>query len=129
VGRATLILDNDAHKARAHGWIDKAPEGTRVTFKASRRSVPQNDRMWAMLTDIADQLQWHGIKLAPDDWKIVFMDALNRETRMVPNIDGTGFVNLGTRSSDLSKKEMSDLMELISAFGASHEVEFSDDPR
>lgn len=53
------------------------------------------------------------------------MDALNREVRMVPNIDGTGFVNLGTRSSDLSKEEMSDLMEIISAFGANHAVKFN----
>ena len=54
------------------------------------------------------------------------MDALHREVRMVPNLDGTGFVNLGTRSSDLSKEEMSDLMEIISAFGASHGVEFNE---
>jgi hypothetical protein len=69
--------------------------------------------MWSMLTDIARELPWHGIKLKPDDWKLVFLDALKRETRMVPNLDGNGFVNLGRSSSDLSKSEMSDLIELI----------------
>jgi hypothetical protein len=82
--------------------------------------------MWAMLTDIATQLPWHGVKLTPEDWKLVFLDALKRELRMVPNIDGTGFVNLGRSSSDLSKEEMSDLFELIHAFGAKHGVTFHD---
>ena len=80
-----------------------------------------------MLTDVARQLPWHGQKLRPDDWKLIFIDALNREQRLVPNIDGTGFVNLGTSSSDLSKAEMGDLMELIAAFGANHGVKFHDD--
>jgi hypothetical protein len=43
--------------------------------------------------------------------------------RIVPNLDNTGFVNLGTSSSDLSKDEMSELIELILAFGANHNVE------
>ncbi|HQN52055.1 MAG TPA: recombination protein NinB, partial [Phenylobacterium sp.] len=68
----------------------------------------------------------HGVKLSPDDWKLVFLDALGRELRMVPNLDGTGFVNLGRSSSDLSKSEMTDLIELIFAYGAKHGVEFHD---
>lgn len=127
MGRATIIL-NGTERERACMWVRNAPEGTRLTFKASKRTLPQNDRFWAMLTDVATQIDWHGVKLTPDDWKLVFMDALNREVRMVPNIDGTGFVNIGTRSSDLSKDEMSDLMELIAAFGASHGVRFQDEP-
>lgn len=126
MGRATIILNGSVDRARATGWIAKAPAGTRVAFKASKRTIPQNDRMWAMLTDVATQLPWHGQKLLPEDWKLVFLDALKRELRIVPNIDGTGFVNLGRSSSDLSKQEMSDLMEVIAAFGAQHGVVFHD---
>ena len=72
----------------------------------------------------ATQVKWHGISLTPDDWKLVFLDALKRESRFVPNIDGNGFVNLGRSSSDLSKEEMTDLIELIFAFGAQHGVTF-----
>lgn len=126
MSRATLVLAGDAEKARAHAWIKAAPTNTRVEFKAPRRSLPQNDRMWAMLTEIARQVDWHGIRLSADDWKIVFLDALKREVRMVPNIDGNGFVSLGRSSSDLSKAEMGDLMELIAAFGASHGVVFNE---
>lgn len=79
-----------------------------------------------MLTDVATQLPWHGIKLSPDDWKLLFLDSLKRELRMVPNLDGNGFVNLGRSSSDLSKEEMTNLIDLISAFGANHGVVFHD---
>lgn len=124
MSRATIILARQSDKEKAKAWIDKAPWNTRVEFKASKRSLPQNDRMWAALSEIAQQLPWHGVKLTPDDWKLIFLDALKREVRMVPNIGGNGFVNLGRSSSDLSKDEMSDLLELINAFAAEHGVTF-----
>jgi hypothetical protein len=86
--------------------------------------------MWAMLTEVSTQLRWHDKHLRPDDWKLMFIDALRRaygeELRIVPNTDGTGFVNLSTSSSDLTKDEMTDLIELISKFGAQHGVVFND---
>lgn len=105
----------------------RLPEGTRVEFKGAKRSMAQNDRMWAMLTDISRQLAWHGQKMRPDDWKLVLLSGLKRELRIVPNINGDGFVNLSQSSSDLSKAEMSDFIELIFAFGAKHGVKFQDD--
>ena len=124
--RAVIMLNDQQDRERLVRWAQKLPDGTRVEVRAPKRSLPQNERMWAMLTDVATQLPWHGIKLSPDDWKLVFLDALRREVRMVPNIDGNGFVNLGRSSSDLSKAEMSDLMELIGMFGANHNVVFHD---
>jgi len=129
MSRALVVLNSQAAREKAAAWVMRAPAGTRVEFKASKRTLPQNDRMWAMLTDVATQLTWHGVKLTPDDWKLVFLDALKREMRIVPNIDGTGFVNLGRSSSDLSKAEMSDLIEIIFAFGAKHGVVFHDDAK
>lgn len=127
MSRAVVILDSPGQREKAVGWVRVAPEGTRVEFKRSKRTLPQNDRMWAMLTDVAQQVPWHGIKLTPDDWKLIFMDALDREIRMVPNLDGNGFVALGRSSSSLTISEMADLMELIAAFGARNGVTFGDD--
>ena len=124
MSRALVTLWRREDRERAHRWIDGVPNGTRVEFKEAKRSTDQNAKMWACLTDISGQVQWHGLKLSPDDWKLIFLDALKREVRMVPNIDGNGFVSLGRSSSDLSKAEMSDLIELIHAFGASHSVKF-----
>jgi hypothetical protein len=106
--------------------VMKAPPNCRVELKEPKRSLPQNARMWAMLTEIARQVVWHGIKLSADDWKLLFLDALKREVRMVPNLDGNGFVSLGRSSSDLSRAEFGDLMTLIEAFGAERGVQFHD---
>ena len=122
--RALVVIAGQMDRRRIAKWAMQVPVNTRVEFKAPKRSIPQNDRMWSMLTEVAQQLPWHGMKLSADDWKLVFLDALNREVRVVPSIDGRGFVNLGRSSSDLSKDEMSDLMELIAAFGAEHGVSF-----
>ena len=49
------------------------------------------------------------------------------QMRLVPNIDHTGFVNIGgTSSSDLDNQEMSDLLTIISAFGDQHGVIWSE---
>lgn len=125
MSRALVILNGLGDRQKASTWIAKAPPGTRVEFKRPKRSLDQNAKMWAMLTEVAEQVPWHGLRLTPDDWKLVFLDALKREVRMVPNIDGNGFVSLGRSSSDLSKEEMGDLLELIYAFGARHDVVFS----
>lgn len=127
MSRVTVILNSKASREQAARWVMNAPVNTRVEFKETKRSIPQNDRMWAMLTDVAKQVPWHGIKLPADDWKLIFLNALKRELRLVPNLDGTGFVNLsGQSSSDLSKQEMTDMIELIMAFGAQHGVVFHD---
>lgn len=127
MSRALVILDSPMARSRAASLIMRAPAGTRCEFKASKRTLPQNDRMWSMLTEVARQLPWHGLTLKPDDWKLIFLDGLKRELRAVPNLDGTGFVNIGRSSSDLTKQEMTELIELIFAFGAQHGVEFADD--
>jgi hypothetical protein len=127
MSRAVLILNGRAAREKAMRWVANAPPGCRVEFKEVKRSVPQNDRMWASLTDVAQQVEWHGLKLSADDWKLIFLDALKQEVRLVPNINGNGFVNLGRSSSDLSKGEMSELLELIYAFGAERGVTFHDD--
>lgn len=127
MSRALVVLNSKAERAKVADWAMRLPFGTRVEFKEAKRSGDQNSKMWAMLTEIATQVPYHGIKLAADDWKLIFLDALKREVRMVPNLDGTGFVSLGRSSSDLSKAEFSDLIELMHKFGAEHGVAFQDE--
>lgn len=126
MSRAVIVTYSQADRTKAANWCMKAPTGTRIEFKAARRSVDQNSKMWAMLTEVAGQVEYHGTKLTPDDWKPIFLDGLKREMRIVPNLDGNGFVNLGRSSSDLSKAEMADLITLIEAWGLQHGVVFSD---
>jgi hypothetical protein len=126
VSRAVLILANEHVRKRAINWVCDAPDGTRLEFKEPKRTLPQNDRMWAMLTDIAAQMTHCGRRYDADEWKVIFMHALGRETRFVPSLDEKTFLPLGFSSSHLSKGEMSELMELIAAWGAEHGVKFGD---
>lgn len=127
MSRALVILNSRHERERAASWVRNAPSGTRVEFKEAKRSTEQNSRMWAMLTEVSVQARHHGLKLSPDDWKLLFLDALKREVRMVPNLDGNGLVSLGRSSSDLSKAEMTDLIELIFAYGTANGVAFQDE--
>jgi hypothetical protein len=121
---ATLIIANAAAREKAARWIAEAPFMARVTVKTSQRTLPQNRRMWAMLGDLASQVKWHGRWLDEESWKLLFLDALGFEMRIVPNLNGNGFVSLGRSSSDLTVDEMTDLQTLIEAFGANHGVVF-----
>jgi hypothetical protein len=126
MSRAVLVLHRQSDRDRAASWVGQAPWGTRITFQEAKRTTDQNARMWAMLTDVARQVKWDGLKLSADDWKLIFMAALKQELRMVRNLDGTGFVQLGRSSSSLSVGEMADLMDLIAAFGAREGVTFAE---
>jgi hypothetical protein len=127
MSRVAVTLHSQADRDKVCRWVQKVDAGTRVELKEAKRTDDQNSKFWAMLTEVSQQLLWHGQKLNTEDWKLVFLDALKRELRIVPNITGNGFVNLGRSSSDLTKAEFSDLIEIISAFGAEHGVQFQDD--
>jgi hypothetical protein len=129
MSRALVILNRASDRERVQAWAAKAPWGTRITFQEAKRTTDQNARMWAMLTEVARQVKWHGQQLSADDWKLIFMAALPEETRIVPNLSGNGFVNLGRSSSKLSVGEMADLMDLIAAFGAREGVTFAEPER
>jgi len=94
-----------------------------VDVKKETRSLEQNARMWAMLTDVSKQVVWYGRKLTPEDWKHVFTASLTKQ-EVVPGIDG-GFVVLGKSTSQMTKAEMSELQELMQAFGAQQGVKFT----
>ena len=124
--RAFLILANDALREKAIRWIRGVPTGTLLELKAPRRSLDQNALLWALLSDLSRQVEWYGTHLSADDWKDVLTASL-RKARVVPGIDPGTFVPLGLRTSDMTKAEFSDLLELIRAFGAERGVVFSDE--
>jgi hypothetical protein len=127
MSRHLIPLNSSADKARAARYIAQAPFGSRVEIKASKRSLPQNDRLWAMLTDIAAQKEHCGRKYTPETWKCLMMHAWGREVEFIPSLDGE-VIAIGYRSSDLTKQEMSTLIDFMLSWGAENGVVFHDDP-
>lgn len=133
MARQIITLANDRLVERAIVLLREAfhkRPGSRVEIKGPKRSNDQNAAMWAMLGDLAEQLQWGGQQMSSEDFKLVMLDALRRERkdemRIVPSFDRTGFVNVSpTSSSDLTGPEMHDLLTIISAFGDQNGVEWS----
>ena len=86
------------------------------------RSLNQNRMMWANLEDIAQQVVWYGVKLTKEEWKDVLTAALKKQ-KVVPGIEG-GFVVIGARTSKMTVPEMTELIELSTAFGTQQGVKF-----
>lgn len=127
--RKPVILIGDTQRQFAKSMIDQAKAMSIVTIKDPTRTNLQNARLHALIGDVAKQLKWHGMTLDVDDWKKFFMASLNSEMRLVPNEAGTGFVDLGRRTRNLTIPEMTDLMIVVEAFGARHGVVFSEPKR
>jgi hypothetical protein len=127
--RFTLLEPVQAHKILTQQiWpLTKASlmAGHRmvVEIKPETRTLAQNARLWAMLTDVSKQVDWYGRKLSQEEWKHVFTASLAKQD-VVPGIDG-GFVVLGKSTSKMTKPEMSELQQLIEAFGAQQGVRFT----
>lgn len=123
--KQVFILAHNEARRRALAAVSDAPDGFCVTVSEPTRNLDQNARLWASLSEISKQVEWYGKKLTPEDWKHIFTSSL-RKLEVVPNLDGSGFVALGLSTSKMSKRELSDLLELIYAFGSERNVIFKE---
>jgi hypothetical protein len=122
-----IPIVSDVDRNRVKGWVGKAPPGTMIAFKKhDARSIEQNALLWSRLSEISENVEWYGEKLAPEDWKNIFSAAL-RSYKVVPGLNPNTRVPLGLRTSSLNRSEMTALLELISAFAAERGVTLSDE--
>jgi len=121
--RATVQIKTKADRNLIARWAAGVPEGTTVEFRAPRRSNDANAMMWSLLSQIAKQVEWYGQKLTAEDWKDITSASLRRY-HVVPGIDAGTVVPLGMRTSQMTKEEMTALIELIIAFGTERGVKF-----
>jgi hypothetical protein len=85
--------------------------------------MSQNDRLWALLSDVAVS-QPQGRKHTPEDWKCIFMAACGWDVMFLEGLDGRPFP-AGFRSSKLTKSQMSTLQDFIEAWGSENGVRWS----
>lgn len=127
--RALFTIVDGHRRAEVMDLVARAPLGTRVEVKAQKRTLPQNDLMWGLLTDVSRQKQHvNGLSYPPGIWKLIFLQAIGHETTFLPTLDGRSVFPLGQSSSDLTKDEMADLITYIVAWGDQHGVNFAQKP-
>jgi hypothetical protein len=119
-----FVLSHAQARQNAIEAVKTAPDGWTVQIKPKTRSLEQNSKLWACLHNVASQVVWHGRKLSPEDWKHIFSASLKKQD-VVMGIDNQ-IVVLGQSTSKMTVKELSDLVEIIHAFGANHGVKFNE---
>ncbi|NYT76628.1 recombination protein NinB [Alcaligenaceae bacterium] len=117
-----IVRRNAAHA------IANVPDGYRCEIRPKTRTLAQNDLLWSVLTDISKQVDFvvNGelVKVSPEEVKDILTAGLKRETRMAMGIDG-GMVILGQRTSKMTVRQLSELVELAHAFGSQKGVQWS----
>ena len=118
----TLITrDQDAVE-----WMELVADMDEVELFSveSIRTLKQNKKMWPLLTDISKQVTWMGAKHDPETWKVIIVSAWRSQV-FVQGIGGT-LVVIPPKTSRLSKKSFSELIESIYSFGSGESVKWSD---
>lgn len=115
--RVTLALRSKAEREQAKRWIDLAPTHSRMTLTKPRRSLPQNDKLHAMLDEIAEAFEWAGKKQSVTTWKRLFACRVKR-VEFIPNLDNDGFIQVGDSTSEMTVAELSDVIECVNAWAA-----------
>lgn len=115
---ATLVLAFASDRRTAHEWIDKAPVNSRVTVAGPKRSIDQNSILHAKLTRLSRSVTWHGQRLDVESWKRLVVGSMDKAIRMVPALDNDGFVMLGRSTADMSKADLSEVIDYLDATAA-----------
>lgn len=127
--KQTFVLRDSNIRQHIISTIQQLPANPskpyQIVIQEDTRSLAQNRMLWSCLNDLSRQVIWYGRKMDSESWKHVFSASLKKQDT-VPGIDG-GFVVLGQSTSKMRVSEMRDLITLIHAFGANHNVTFSDE--
>ena len=93
-----------------------------MSINEPTRSGEQNAALHARLTEIAAQCQWAGERQSVETWKRLMTGAWCRATGqpivMLPALDGAGVEIVFRRTSSLTKRECSELLEFVNAWCA-----------
>ena len=128
MGTDRFILTSPRVRQNAIEAVRNAPQDYVVSVAPKKRSLEQNARLWAMLSDVANAKP-EGRNWTPETWKCAFMHVLGHQVRFCEGLDGSGPFPLGFHSSRLTVREMGDLITCISEYGDRHGVEWSETRR
>lgn len=100
-----------------------------VKIQPMTRSLEQNSKLHALLSDISKNATWNGEKLDVYAWKNLLVSAHSIATggpsKIVRGIEGE-LVNIRERTSKMSSGRLSSLIDYILAFCAGNGIEIKD---
>ena len=98
-----------------------------MEIKLASKSREQEEKYHAMIGDIAKQAQHMGAKWSAEDWKRLLVDQYLREVeniqgKVVPNLDGSGIVQLGFQTRNFTKEMANEFIEWLYAWAANNGI-------
>jgi len=121
----TIRLVSPETRRRAHMLVEAAPDGAVLNICEGGRTIDQNNKLWACISDIA-RAKPDGRVYPSEVWKSLFMSEAGFKPIFEPSLDGQGVVPIGYKSSRLNKREFGDLLTAVLAYGDQHGVKWSE---
>ena len=127
-----LTSTEQAKTSIRHNWdkITKALDSGNnlvMEIKLSSKTREQEEKYHAMINDIAKQAKHLGAKWSSEDWKRLLVDQFLREEaniqgKIIPNLDGTGIVQLGFQTRKFTKEQASEFVEWLYSWSANNGI-------
>ena len=127
-----LTSTEQAKTSIRHNWekiTNALDSGKHLTMeiKLASKSREQEEKYHAMINDIAKQAKHLGAKWSSEDWKRLLVDQFLREEaniqgKIIPNLDGTGIVQLGFQTRKFTKEQASEFVEWLYAWSGNNGI-------
>lgn len=127
MSRQAFTLHTPEQRQKVARLVAELPKFSRVELKGPARTLDQNAKLWAMLTDLSEQAEWAGKKRSTHDWKDLMTAAVKVAAGLeaVPGLEG-GLMILGLHTSDMDVEEMADVITYMLQWGDAHGIVWSD---
>lgn len=133
MSRQVYVLSHDTARRNAAQAVMDAPEGFVVRVEPANKSRDQESMYHAIFADVARTRTFMGKKWDAETWKRLLVDAFARvkaeegeplqgHGAIMPNLDGTGFIQLGVQTRNLTKAQASEFIEFLNAWMADKEA-------
>lgn len=127
------FLRNEQVRLNSLNFIRTLPLDDRkplvVEVKPITRTLEQNAKLHALLSDIAKQCEFQGKKRDIETWKMIMVSAhkiaTGGQAEMAIGLEGE-VINLRESTAKMSIKRLASLIEYITAWGVANGVKFND---
>lgn len=131
--KQTFFLRNEQVRSNCQSFIQDLPTDDKkplvVKIQPITRSLEQNSKLHALLSDISKQCEFNGKKRDIDTWKMIMVSAhkiaTGGQAEMVIGLEGE-VINLRESTAQMSVKRLASLIEYITSWGVQNGVRFND---
>lgn len=101
-----------------------------LEIKEQSKTRDQERLYHAIISDISKQAQHMGAKWEAEDWKRLLVDQFMRQhlevTKVIPNLDNNGIVQLGFQTRNFTKEQASEFVEFLLAWCVENGIELKE---